>query len=800
MADHSSLGKGAMDMLAELEQDESKEKVEEFLLSLDGLGFFTSEVPELFEVQKTIHNKIAKLLGNINLLADQKLADLLENFHKKLGGTIEKNRKSFQSVLAPIPMAAPVPVSVPKPPAFKMPESDKKEFLLTMALGELEGMLKPVYSILEKDPKKVPAGLRVYLEQIQPVCKSFIEGGIEIGNPEMSMDEQESKAEEIKKLYAKIEPRIKRYLSIEKEMTDAEIDKAHSEGLKENNEKKETKAKAEAEKRDEIAKAEAKKQEEHGEALEMNKKMDADKRLGSLSAETLFKEVLVKPDDFKSDSKNPVIQAVIGLAKDFDKQKLGELTATLRTSEKIPSPSQAKKIKEMMDKGVTTSDELDKKITSLDEEIDRGDGVVDNLNSQIAQQTTIIQSMRGNVDPKDKDNLKNLNEKLTAEKAGLRELRNQLKTCNEIKPFIGGNKMSPRQLLLRLIKFKEGDRASIEKMGEMADDLVAEEERKLAPKIIQGSGITLKKGWRGGLKNFKETWTEGLGTKDKYLRMIKPSLKATLAEFSKIEALGGMKPEDLEVLLKLRNDPSGLMVWVDKLKEKAKTVIPTLMAYLQMAIVEGTLNKFSRVEAMELLKNLRSIRNKRILSQINGKPELRDAKPEVRMQAYLTEMNEWDEKSVLVNRDIIEDLVTKSYVSKGVKTLIGATAIALIGPGTILHIALQHMGWKIGAIGGAIAGEKMVKSFRPEWETKYKHTVPRLVGWGILGPLGLLAPELMSGTKFAYKKYKGRNEKGEKEGGSIKWAIASGVGRMLAYPLKKLFGKKMMSLPKPKIN
>ncbi len=796
MAKHSDRAKGAMDMLAELEQDESKDKVEEFLLSLDGLGFFTSKDSELFEVQKIIHEKIKKLLGDINLLADPKLADLLENFHKTLGGTIEKNRKSLHSALTPPPLPkktqAPAGAPPATPPPFKMAGADKKEFLLSMALGEMKQILEPVYEIKEKDPKKVSAELRAFLEQIQPVCKNFIDNEIVIDNPDMSMDEMESKAVEIKKSYAKIEPRIKRYLKIEKETMDAEMEKAHGEGLKDDKEWSKTKKAAEERK----AKAEAEKKTKaeietaHGEALEEDMERAHGEALiennrQSLNTDKLFKEVLIKPDDYKPDSKSPEIQAIMALTKNFDKSKLAELATALRTSGKIPTASQTKKIDEMMAKGITTSDELDKKIVSLEEDIDKEEGAIDNLNSQIAQQTTIIQSMRGNVDQKDKDNLKSLNEKLTAEKTKLRESKNQLKACKEIQPFIGGSKMSPRQLLLRVVEFNEiknnkGKEASLLSIGEMADKLVAAEEKKLAP----------HREWLGSWKQW-----------DKYSQLIKPSLKATLAEFTKIEALEGVRAEELEELVKLRKDPEGLAVWIEKRKEKAKAVVPAIMAYLQMAIVDGKLNILSRGQAMELLKNLRSVRNKRILSQINGKPELLNAKPQVRMQAYLTEMNEWDEKSVLVNREIVDDLIRKSYVSNGLKAGV-ALSIGIVAHGPIL-IAMSHIGLgalaKIGAVGATIKGRKMFKDYKPEYETAYRHIVPRAVGCWILGPIGLAAPELMSGVKFVFNKHKEKAEKDLKEGKgetSLKWAIASGLGRGLAWPFKKLFGKKTTSIMK----
>lgn len=501
----------------------------------------------------------------------------------------------------------------------------------------------------------------------------------------------------------------------------------------------------------------------------------------------LLKRTLKNPDDLgetERDTKDPTMVALVQLmkaealwpnGKKFDQDKFDGLSALLQSSEKIPSASQAKKIKEARESGVQTSDDMDKKIFELEEKADKIEGEIETLNGQIAQQTTIMQSMRGQVKPEDKKKLEELNEKLTKEKQGQRELKNRLKIYKEVQPFFGGNKLSPRQLLLKVMQFTQGEEKDLKNLGERADRLVSAQERQMAP---------------------ESKW-------DKISRFVKPSLKATLGELSKTEELKDLKGEELETLAGLSGNPDGLAVWVGKLKENAKNVVPVVMAYLQMTIVDGKLNIISRGRAMELLGNLRKIRNKLITKKVNGNPDLLNAKPQVRMQAYLNEMNAWDEKSVQLNRNVIDDLVMKSYASKASKAIVGGVALGTLVPWIGLPAigsAISYLGWgtlaKIGLVGAHAGGKKMIKAFAPEAESAYGHTITRMTGMWLMGPIGLAAPELIKGLKFMFEKRKEIREGAIKTGkvasatAGVSWAITKGAGKVLAWPFKKAFGKK----------
>lgn len=505
-------------------------------------------------------------------------------------------------------------------------------------------------------------------------------------------------------------------------------------------------------------------------------------------ASVLLRRTLKNPDDLgepENQTKDPTMLALVQLmkaeglwpnGKKFDQDKFNGLSILLQSSEKIPSASQTKKIKEARESGVQTSDDMDKKIFELEEKADKIEGEIDTLNGQIAQQTTIMQSMRGQVKPEDKNKLEQLNEKLTKEKQDQRELKNRLKIYKEVQPFFGGNKLSPRQLLLKVMQFTQGEEKDLKNLGERADRLVSAQEKEMAP---------------------NSKW-------DIISQLIKPSLKATLGELTKTEELKELKVEELEALAGLGGNPDGLAVWVGKLKENAKNVVPAVMAYLQMAIVDGKLNIMSRGRAMELLDNLRKIRNKLITKKVNGNPDLLNAKPQVRMQAYLNEMNAWDEKSVQLNRNVIDDLVMKSYASKASKAIVGSVALGTLVPWIGLPAigsAISYLGWgtlaNIGIVGAHAGGKKMVKAFAPEAETAYGHTITRMAGVWLMGPVGLAAPEIIKGLKFMFAKRKEIQEGAAKTGrvaaatAGVSWAITKGAGKALAWPFKKVFGRKI---------
>ena len=787
----------SQDVLEKLEKLQKGGKPEDLNVLVEELEqhlFFTNTDLETVEAQIAVREKISDLLGgNIKIMHNEAINGRLKKLHEKLEKSIAAKK---------------APASAPK-----MSDSDKKKLLLSMSMGYLQDTLGPVYEIMEKDPLAVDPKLHTPLKEIQSDCKAYIDGLV-IEDQKMSPSEQEDKAEEIRMYFRvnKIDGRIKRYLDMEakaqaevQSKKDAESTKTKAEADAKVKEEAEANAKAEAEaeaqekeKRKLESEAKVKAEAEKG---EREKKEATKKALDALNHETVFKDVLIKPDEYREDSKNPVIRAIIDLTKNLDKAKLSELSATLRSSDKIPTPSQTKKIRDMRDMGITTPDELDKRISEIKGEINKGKREVTTLNRQIDLQKTNMAALAGagkeNADREANKlivgQLKPIYEEVGKKENRIGELDEQLEIYKEVQPFIGGNKMSPRQLLLRIIEFKNpGQNKNLQALGEKADVLIAVEEKKMGP---------------------NRKWYKGWGQLDKYTQVIKPSLKATLAEFAKIEQLEGMKPEELEELEKLRKKPDGLTEWVEKLKEKSKKVIPVLMAYLQMAIIDGKLNGSSRGAARELLNGLRTIRNKIVLKSVNGNPELANAKTEIRMQAYLTEMNQWDEKSVQVNREIVNQLIRKSYLKKfswGVGLgVAGYTVVPLIGF-PALASAASYVGWSAGAkiagVGGYLMGKKLIKEYKPEHETLWKQAGGRALGFALLGVVGLAAPELISGTKFLFNKRKDIKKRATDTGmavattAGVTWAITSGTAKALAWPFKKVFGKKSSELPRKNSN
>ena len=513
---------------------------------------------------------------------------------------------------------------------------------------------------------------------------------------------------------------------------------------------------------------------------------------------SLFKSILRNPDDFDADLikiKDPAILAIVDLLKKenlwperkkFDKQRFEELKAILRTSEKAPRASLRAVIKKWQKEGVETEDQLDQKISEFTAKAKNLKAQTEDLKQEI-DQYGIIKGETGLSDKQQKA-FEKASDDYKAKKQELRKAQNTLEELKAIEPYYGEIKMDSRQILLKTLQFIRGEKESLQRIESEAEKLISRQEKGL----MQVSKL------------------------DYVSRLFKPSLKATLKEFVKIDELEGMKPEDFETLLRLRNNPEGLLSWMKKLKEKAHEVVPVIIAYLQMTVAEGRLNVLSRGQAMDLLKNLRLTRNKLIIQKVNRNPELANAKPQIKMQAFLKELNGWDEKCIEVNRDIVKDLVRKSSLKKVSKLAVGGVALTYAWPLLSLPVitsALSYIGWgKVGLIGGHIIGKKLVKTYQPEHEKVYKHVVTRLVGLGVLGPIGLAAPELFKGLKFSFKKrkeIKAGVTKTAKTGGKIvrggakvtkkavvggaiaatalaagTWAVAKGTTKALTFPLK----------------
>lgn len=190
-----------------------------------------------------------------------------------------------------------------------------------------------------------------------------------------------------------------------------------------------------------------------------------------------------------------------------------------------------------------------------------------------------------------------------------------------------------------------------------------------------------------------------------------------------------------------------------------------------------------------MLKNLRIARGKVILEQINNNPELRNQKPQIKMEAYLKEINGWDEGVKNINKKILEDLVTESRVKKG--TALGLT---LAGGWIIGWPALRAMGGFLGW-GNALAGvtlipaEKGIKHFAPKLE---KVEIPkRALGLFMMGPVGLFAPEAVKGVKWIFRnkasvqKHAGTGAKIAGTAGRGIWGVAKGIGKAITYPFRK---------------
>ncbi len=501
-----------------------------------------------------------------------------------------------------------------------------------------------------------------------------------------------------------------------------------------------------------------------------------------------FQNILRKPSEFKAKAeeiKNPALRAVVNVLEKeklwpgghFDGNRFDQISLTLMEGKKSLPVNVKTAIAKLRAEGIINEEAAERKIAALQAEIENAEAEAKTLERDIESLHKTRMARRTNVaEATDKAELTNLSDKEKEMRGKSQEVltkKRELKILETARPHLGaGEKFTPQQLLIKLLQALDTENKT--------------------PEEIAADAETLMTGEEAGKR----------GKKEKIWAVLHPSLQATLRELVKVKGLKGLEEKDMDEVLKLKNNVPGLIEWIEERGEKAKKEVPVLMAYLRFALAENTLNTLSRGHAETLLKNLRAARNKIIMDGIENNPDLMNKKPHEKTAAYLSEMNAWDENSVKVNEEILKELVIKSYVKKA------STVAALIGGGIYawpllsfpaIGSALSYIGWgNIGAGAAHEIGRHAVKHFFPGKEKYYKQGATRALGWFVLGPIGLAAPELMTGLKFLFGKKEqiaagmktgahgaalaGKGTAAVAKGG---WWLTKGLAKAVSYPFRR---------------
>lgn len=289
------------------------------------------------------------------------------------------------------------------------------------------------------------------------------------------------------------------------------------------------------------------------------------------------------------------------------------------------------------------------------------------------------------------------------------------------------------------------------------------------------------------------------------LGILRPTLKETLRDLYKVPELESLKEGELEKLVDLKTEVA-VKKWIEKLEggeANYSSTVPALIAYLQAAMADKTgttrINTLSWKSFEQLVNNLKGARNGYFASKVEK--ESAGATNQEKMLKYLAMLNQADETKVEVDQHILSDIMTKSYLKAGVKVAAlpiaaaSLSALMSLGPistvlgwfgasnvggmGVIAGLA-KGIGLKTVGAGILAAGVHAKQEHIPaNARTIAKSASLRLLGLSVMGPLGLLAPEIFHGGKFLF-----RHRETIKKGAGVAGTIAKGTSTVIAAPFK----------------
>jgi len=486
---------------------------------------------------------------------------------------------------------------------------------------------------------------------------------------------------------------------------------------------------------------------EYGKKAEKEDLNNISKRTKNLLQKTLKNPSLLNKED-------PALLAALKvLNEENDDNLLKKLEGLLmKSNENKPSKHLQKKIDKLEKDGIEikSDDENNTKIEAIKSRDDI-EAAEDNLNEKIINITKKNNVLKGKIKrlSSQKPKTKELSEEISTTEENsmnmdnfLIDIEDQLRILKSVKPYYEGTrKLSSKQMLAKIIELKttkEEEGVDIERVAELVDEKISAEK------------TTLTNNAHREMKEGKWT-TERIMDFQKHWISVRPTLTGILKGLSKSDELKDVEPEKLEELSKNYNNVNALRGWINKQgKEKAIAVV----AYLEMALAEKRINKVSQGFTKKLVENMRLAKRKIIMEGIEENEELET--DHSKMNAYLKEMNKWDEDKVRVNMEVIENAVSKS-TWKTVPLLVGAGvgagyALPMIGGVGTIGSVLSYIGWgNAAALGAHEAGRKAVKEFSPEHKKVFEQIGTRAIGCFILPGVGIMAPEMIKGLKWVVK-------------------------------------------------
>ncbi|QQR83649.1 hypothetical protein IPJ72_00330 [Candidatus Peregrinibacteria bacterium] len=351
-----------------------------------------------------------------------------------------------------------------------------------------------------------------------------------------------------------------------------------------------------------------------------------------------------------------------------------------------------------------------------------------------------------------------LNKELGSRNARLHEIKGHLEDIAGGSGSLKTLKLNAEQLLRRAIQFTDAETGQTREIDDV-QRIVEDEIQDVDTKRYS--------------ENFAGRWTKAVS-------IFKPTLTGTLEMMAK--EVKGFKEANLDQLANRTGNREAIAEWIEERGADGPKQVATIMAYLDQALVMGSLNGLSRNGVRELLENLRIVRDQKIAERVKEEHE----KPADRLLAFEKARNAWDVEKVKVNQELIKTMVNANYAKVGGKIALGATGTYLAWPylsavlGTTVAqwgMSALGLGWgtagKAALIGGNVLAHKITERYHPKKLPWIKHGVTRATGAFLLGGWGLFAPEAITLAKATL---------GNKE----RLATLKRVGKFILNPAKSL--------------
>ena len=365
-------------------------------------------------------------------------------------------------------------------------------------------------------------------------------------------------------------------------------------------------------------------------------------------------------------------------------------------------------------------------------------------------------------------NLKQLEGELELTEARLDEIGDKIREANWLRMSAesGGNKdrsslhREKRQLESQKVRLKEGIQRLKERKGEETKYYQNKPEKLLGMINLYFASLGLPEGETPNYEKILEDSQKQIdAAREKSINfyrkayrflnplnyLLKPTLTGTLeAIIAKDDSFKKIKPEQVQKLTKVWDNPRGVETWIHNLEgseeENMRTVVPVLIAHLEHAVNPGGfasyLNTLSIERTKELIKNLR-LRVHRYSIEHTEKSAAK--KNLERMEIYFGQLNQINREAEKVSNSLVSRNMWKVAGIRSAKAVGVAAVAGGIGAGGIALASLSGLtlaGASLASAGGVALGS----SFRvkdPKTKQFLRHAAVRGLAAGGLGTLAL---------------------------------------------------------------